>query len=157
MFSLAISSCNNVFGGCHCVNLNDSDRLFIATFASSERQVIALIFFCSLRWLRWRGVRGVRFACKWSAAGKELIGNGHYMYYSPYWGMQPAGFANGRQQFRPVQLVSMGLVNDPNIPVPAMANENQNQEKSQLLREQNRNVGVKSYERFLVYLEGREG
>ncbi|MDD4736636.1 MAG: phage protease [Kiritimatiellae bacterium] len=74
--------------------------------------------------------RGVRFACKWSQAGQELVANGHFLFYSPYWGMIPAGHAdNGRPVYRPAKLVSMGLVNDPNIPVPAMANENQKGEE----------------------------
>ena len=68
---------------------------------------------------------GVLFHCKWSTAGRELISNGHYLYYSPNWGMQPIGHdESGRQCFRPALLFSMGLVNDPNISVPAMANEN---------------------------------
>lgn len=74
--------------------------------------------------------RGVLFACKWSPAGQELIANGHFLFYSPYWGMIPAGHAdNGRPVYRPAKLVSMGLVNDPNIPVPAMANENTTQQE----------------------------
>jgi hypothetical protein len=61
---------------------------------------------------------GVRFPVKWSEPGQELISNGHFLFYSPLWWTRKV---NGG--IRPVALKSMGLTNDPNIPVPALANE----------------------------------
>ncbi len=61
---------------------------------------------------------GMRFRVKWSPAGRELIENGHFKFYSPMWWLRKAGNA-----LRPVALKSMGLTNDPNIPVPALAND----------------------------------
>ena len=61
---------------------------------------------------------GVRFPVKWSEPGQELIANGHFLFYSPLWWTKKV--AGG---IRPVALKSMGLTNDPNIPVPALANE----------------------------------
>ena len=62
---------------------------------------------------------GVRFPVKWSEPGAELIENAHFKFYSPLWWHKPIG----KGRVRPVALKSMGLTNDPNIPVPALANE----------------------------------
>lgn len=62
---------------------------------------------------------GVFFPCRWSDPGRELIENAHYRFYSPVWWTRkmPTG------GIRPVIFKSMGLTNEPNIPVPALANE----------------------------------
>lgn len=62
---------------------------------------------------------GLRLTVKWSDAGRELVENAHFKFYSPLWWTKPVK----RGVIRPVSLKSMGLTNDPNIPVPALANE----------------------------------
>ncbi len=59
---------------------------------------------------------------KWSAAGLELLGNGHYKFVSPYWEARPVGSEEGRTVFEPVALISAGLTNEPNLPVRPLAN-----------------------------------
>jgi phage I-like protein len=59
---------------------------------------------------------------KWSKAGNELLENAHYKFLSPYWEAAEIGFEKGRKVFRPQSLISVGLTNQPNIPVLALAN-----------------------------------
>jgi len=61
---------------------------------------------------------GLRMPVKWTAAGREMVENGHYKFYSPFWDLKqvPGGLA-------PVRMKSIGLTNNNNIPVPALANE----------------------------------
>lgn len=61
---------------------------------------------------------GMRLAVKWSEPGRELVENAQFKFYSPAWWLKKSG-----KFMRPVGLKSMGLTNDPNIPVPALANE----------------------------------
>lgn len=61
---------------------------------------------------------GLRIPVRWSDAGTELVANAHFRFYSPAWWLAktPRGMV-------PTGLKSIGLTNDPNIPVPALANE----------------------------------
>jgi phage gp29-like protein len=59
---------------------------------------------------------------KWSAAGLELLQNGHYKFLSPYWEARQIGEEEGRAVFEPVALISAGLTNEPNLPVQPLAN-----------------------------------
>ena len=59
---------------------------------------------------------------KWSKAGHELIENGHYKFLSPYWEAANVGSKDGKPLLRPTHLISVGLTNDPNIPVLPLAN-----------------------------------
>lgn len=61
---------------------------------------------------------GLHLSVKWSEAGRELIENAHFKFYSPLWWTEKV-----KGGIRPVALKSMGLTNDPNIRVPALANE----------------------------------
>ena len=61
---------------------------------------------------------GMRLSVRWSPAGKELVENAHYRFYSPMWWLQKT-----KRGLVPVGLKSVGLTNDPNIPVPALAND----------------------------------
>jgi len=65
--------------------------------------------------------KGIELSVKWSRAGEELIEQGHYMFYSPYWLMRPIGVVNSILRARPGILRSIGLTNQPAIPVPAIA------------------------------------
>ncbi len=58
----------------------------------------------------------------WTAEGWALIQGGHYKFYSPFWEAEPIGSRDGRPLFRPVRLISAGLTNQPNLPVPPLAN-----------------------------------
>lgn len=61
---------------------------------------------------------GMSLDVKWGAEGQRCIENGEYRFYSPYWLMRPV--AGGMQ---PVELLSVGLTNNPKINVPAIAND----------------------------------
>lgn len=61
---------------------------------------------------------GVRFAVKWNPDGEAAISNAHYRFYSPNWLLRPV-----RGGIQPVKLLSIGLTNNPRIPVPAIAND----------------------------------
>jgi hypothetical protein len=58
----------------------------------------------------------------WSAAGRELIGNRHYKFLSPYWEAIRIGSKEGRTLYSPTVLKSVGLTNEPNLPVLPLAN-----------------------------------
>lgn len=64
---------------------------------------------------------------KWNAAGTELVANAHYKFFSPYWDAEEIGQEGGKRVFRPVKLMSVGLTNEPNIPVLPLTNEKENQ------------------------------
>jgi hypothetical protein len=82
---------------------------------------------------------GLHLGVKWSEQGRELVENAHFKFYSPLWWSREKG-----KKLRPVILKSMGLTNDPNIPVPALANESdtedfETEDTSQQLIEDNMN------------------
>lgn len=67
------------------------------------------------------GVEGMSFDVRYGAAGNELIEGDHFRFYSPTWWL-----GKGRDgALRPVAFKSMGLTNNPNIPVPALGNEHE--------------------------------
>ena len=58
---------------------------------------------------------------KWSRAGREIVNDEHYDFQSPLWNMEPV--PNEAGAYRPVELLSVGLTNRPNIPAkPVGAN-----------------------------------
>lgn len=59
---------------------------------------------------------------KWSKAGSDLIANAHYKFLSPYWRVAVIGTQNGQNVVRPESLISVGLTNQPNLPVLPLAN-----------------------------------
>ena len=54
----------------------------------------------------------------WSARGKELLDNAHYKHLSVRWRLR----ALPDKTFEPIELLSVGLTNQPNIPGPTIAN-----------------------------------
>lgn len=60
---------------------------------------------------------------KWSDQGRTLLEQGHYKFLSPYWEADEIGSEQSRKIFRPRRLISVGLTNQPNIPVLPLANE----------------------------------
>lgn len=69
---------------------------------------------------------GARFHTKLGPRGKEAVENAEFRFYSPNWACQRV--AGGK--LRPVRLKSMGLTNNPNIPVPAIANDSTQTEQT---------------------------
>lgn len=64
---------------------------------------------------------------KWSEPGEQLLRNGHFKFFSPYWEADEIGIENGQRVYRPVLLISVGLTNQPNLPVNPLANEETSQ------------------------------
>lgn len=66
--------------------------------------------------------KALRLRVKWNTAGESLIANEEYKFFSPVWSAQPVP---GRAKtYRPARLRSVGLTNEPNLPVePLTANE----------------------------------
>jgi len=62
---------------------------------------------------------GMLVKVKWGADGRAMIEDGRYRYHSPYWFGNPDGKGAYLIDF----LRSIGLTNTPNMPVPAIANE----------------------------------
>ena len=67
---------------------------------------------------------------KWSAAGQDLIANGHFKFLSPYWEATKIGMKDGKPMFRPTVLISVGLTNEPNLPVLPLANSSDRAEEA---------------------------
>lgn len=61
---------------------------------------------------------GVRLEVSWTEEGRRQIEQGHFRFYSPYWEVE---YDEGN--LLPVELISVGLTNNPNIPVPPLAND----------------------------------
>ena len=56
---------------------------------------------------------GIWVDVKWNRAGQQLMEEGQYRYLSPRWLMQSIS----EQGYTPVRLLSIGLTNQPNLPV----------------------------------------
>ena len=56
---------------------------------------------------------GLYAQAKWSRAGREIVNDEHFDFPSPLWNMEPVPHEAGA--FRPVELISVGLTNRPNI------------------------------------------
>lgn len=76
------------------------------------------------------GEEGLYGKVKWSEPGKQMLANAHYKFFSPYWRAEEA-VENGKRILRPVELVSVGLTNEPNLPVNALANSGSNTEDTE--------------------------
>ena len=63
---------------------------------------------------------GILLTVQWGEAGEEMVKDKRFLYFSPFWAMSPTGQPG---TFRPVKLISVGMTNQPNIPVPPMAND----------------------------------
>lgn len=74
---------------------------------------------------------GIVFVVKYNGLGAALVQDGQVGYHSPYWRMQPLGKNTaGKSWARPVSLISIGLTNSPNIPVPAIIAANSQTENA---------------------------
>jgi hypothetical protein len=63
---------------------------------------------------------------EWSEPGKTLLANKHYKFFSPYWDARVVGTEGGKTVYQPTALLSVGLTNQPNLPVKPLANEKEN-------------------------------
>lgn len=68
---------------------------------------------------------GAKFIHRLNKRGQEAVANADFRYYSPHWLLKKV--VGG---LSPVRLLSMGLTNNPRIPVPAIANDQDHQEKT---------------------------
>lgn len=68
---------------------------------------------------------GLYAKADWTAAGKAMVNEGDFRFQSPHWGMHAAEPGPKPSKFRPVQLYSLGLTNNPNLPVPPLPAQNQ--------------------------------
>lgn len=66
---------------------------------------------------------GVSLPVKWNVDGATAIQNAHYRFYSPNWLLRAV-----KGGIQPVKLLSLGLTNNPRIPVPAIANDEPSQD-----------------------------
>ncbi len=60
---------------------------------------------------------GLYAKVKWSKAGAEMIAEGYYRFLSPFWNAVQIGTEGNRPIYRPNKLLSVGLTNNPNLPV----------------------------------------
>ena len=82
---------------------------------------------------------GLHIKPQWSGAGLELLTNAHFKWFSPRWGCEPLPGVrvNGQPVVEPVEWVSLGLTNVPNIQgIPPLANETQQTEGVAAMLEQ---------------------
>jgi phage I-like protein len=76
---------------------------------------------------------GVYARVDWSTPGKEMLANAHYKFCSPHWNADKPAIENGQKIYRPSELVSVGLTNEPNLPVNPLANETEADENEPLM------------------------
>ncbi len=77
---------------------------------------------------------GLYAQARWSRAGREIVNDEHFDFPSPLWNMEPVPHEAGA--FRPVELISVGLTNRPNIAnKPVGANADDPSEVSPMQRE----------------------
>jgi hypothetical protein len=62
---------------------------------------------------------GANFYRRMNERGSSAITNAEFRFYSPYWDLRPV-----KGGLQPVRLRSIGLTNNPRIPVPPIANDN---------------------------------
>src|SRR5258706_13670369 len=67
---------------------------------------------------------GIYGQVKWSKPGLDLLENAHYKFFSPYWSAEeiPNHKGHPTKIFRPIALISVGLTNQPNLPLLPLAN-----------------------------------
>jgi hypothetical protein len=96
---------------------------------------------------------GLHLDVKWSDEGRKLVENAHFKFYSPLWWTKKLKTGG----IRPVGLKSMGLTNDPNIPVPALANEAEEETQDAREEEEEEVPAVPVLSEILVALGLEEG
>jgi phage I-like protein len=75
---------------------------------------------------------GLYIKPKWSDAGKEIIANAFYKWFSPLWGCADLAREAGKRIVAPARLLSLGLTNNPVIEgILPLANEEKSEVSSQ--------------------------
>lgn len=59
----------------------------------------------------------------WTPEGREMLQNGAFKFVSPVFLGKPIGHENGKTIFEPIAFKSLALTNEPNLPLPPLANE----------------------------------
>jgi hypothetical protein len=62
----------------------------------------------------------------WTPEGREMLQNGAFKFVSPVFIGKAIGQENGRTIFEPVAFKSLALTNEPNLPLPPLANQKDN-------------------------------
>jgi phage I-like protein len=58
----------------------------------------------------------------WTPEGREMLQNGAFKFVSPVFLGKPIGQQNGQTIFEPIAFKSLALTNEPNLPLPPLAN-----------------------------------
>lgn len=58
----------------------------------------------------------------WTPEGREMLQNGAFKFVSPVFLGKPIGHQNGQTIFEPIAFKSLALTNEPNLPLPPLAN-----------------------------------
>jgi len=87
-------------------------------------------------WVKELQARDDSLALKvdWSEAGRELLANKFFKWFSPFFLGREAGTQNGQKVYEPVWLQSCGLTNNPRWPVAALVNQMQEDGSMDLLQ-----------------------
>jgi hypothetical protein len=62
----------------------------------------------------------------WTPEGREMLQNGAFKFVSPVFLGNPIGQENGKTVYDPIAFKSLALTNQPNLPLPPLANEKDN-------------------------------
>lgn len=72
---------------------------------------------------------GMRIAVDYNQLGTEAVNDAQLVYHSPQWKMELLPIQRGEPiRCRPFRLISIGLTNEPNIPVPAIVAANESEQ-----------------------------
>lgn len=72
--------------------------------------------------LQNRGKDGLWGRMNWTPEGRRLLQNGDFKFVSPLYAGKPIAHENGRTIYEPVTFKSLALTNEPNLPLPPLAN-----------------------------------
>lgn len=64
----------------------------------------------------------------WTPEGRQMLQNGAFKFVSPVFIGKPIGHQNGQTIFDPVAFKSLALTNEPNLPLPPLANNKDHME-----------------------------
>jgi phage I-like protein len=62
----------------------------------------------------------------WTPEGREMLQNGAFKFVSPVFIGKPISQQNGQTIFEPIAFKSLALTNEPNLPLPPLANQKDN-------------------------------
>jgi hypothetical protein len=62
----------------------------------------------------------------WTPEGREMLQNGAFKFVSPVFIGKPIGQQNGQTIYEPIAFKSLALTNEPNLPLPPLANQKDN-------------------------------